>query len=48
MSDNVPNTGEGSEPDDMLEDAPLYFNLAYPLMDRWTRNHPIEQVLGDP
>ena len=32
----------------MFEDAPLEFDLAYPPLDKWTRNHLKEQVLGDP
>ncbi|XP_052621036.1 uncharacterized protein LOC111901200 [Lactuca sativa] len=48
IPDNVSNVGEGLEPDDMFEDAPLDFNPSYPPLDKWTRNHPKEQVLGDP
>ncbi|KAL7582803.1 hypothetical protein Lser_V15G42497 [Lactuca serriola] len=40
--------GEGFEPDDMFEDAPLDFDPAYPPLYRWKGNHPKEQVLGDP
>ena len=32
----------------MFEDAPLDFDPAYPPLEKWTRNHPKEQVLGDP
>ena len=48
IPDNVSNVGEGSEPDNMFEDAPLYFDPAYPPLDKWKRNHPKEQVIGDP
>ena len=48
MSDNVSNAGKGSEENEMFEDAPLDFDHAYPPLDRWTQNHPREQVLGDP
>ena len=41
------NIGEGSELDDMSEDAPLDFDTAYPPLVKWTRNHPKELVLGD-
>ncbi|XP_052625604.1 uncharacterized protein LOC128132724 [Lactuca sativa] len=40
--------GEGSETDEMFEDAPLDFDPAYPPMEIWTQNHPREQVLSDP
>lgn len=48
VSNNVLNAFEVSETDGIFEDAPLHFDHAYPLMDRWTRNQPKEQVLGDP
>ena len=45
--DNILNAGEGSEAEDVFEDAPLDIDLAYPPLDKWTCNHPKEQVLGD-
>ncbi|XP_052625954.1 uncharacterized protein LOC128132971 [Lactuca sativa] len=38
----------GSENDAMFEDAPLDFDPDYPPLEKWTRNHPKEQILGDP
>lgn len=38
----------GSEIDVMFEDALLDFDLNYPPLDKWTRNHPKDQILGDP
>ncbi|XP_042758459.1 uncharacterized protein LOC111908400 isoform X2 [Lactuca sativa] len=38
---------EGSEIEEMFEDAPLDFDPTYPPMDRWTRIHP-KELLGDP
>ena len=37
-----------TENDETFEDAPLDFDPAYPPMDKWTRNHPHEQILDDP
>ena len=31
----------------MFEDAPLDFDPAYPPLEKWTRNHPKEQALGN-
>ena len=38
----------GSETDVMFEDALLDFDHNYPPLDKWTRNHPKDQILGDP
>ena len=36
------------ETEEIFENAPLDFDPAYPPMDKWTRSHPQEQILGDP
>ncbi|CAI9294570.1 unnamed protein product [Lactuca saligna] len=33
----------GSENDEIYKDAPLEFDLAYPPMEKWTRDHPKDQ-----
>ena len=38
----------GSENDETFEYAPLEFDPAYLPLEKWTRNHPKEQVLGNP
>ena len=38
----------GFENKDMYEDAPLEFNPDFPQLEKWTRNHPKEQVIGNP
>ncbi|CAI9261149.1 unnamed protein product [Lactuca saligna] len=38
----------GSEYDEIFEDAPLEFDPAYPPMEKWTRDHPKDQVIGNP
>ncbi|CAI9271056.1 unnamed protein product [Lactuca saligna] len=35
----------GSEHDDLYEDAPLEFDSAYPPMEKWTKDHPKEQII---
>lgn len=42
------NAGEALETDEDFEDAPLDFDPTYPPMDKWTRSHPQEHILGDP
>ncbi|CAI9269251.1 unnamed protein product [Lactuca saligna] len=37
-----------SKEDEVIEDACLDFEPTYPLLDKWTHNHPKEHVLGDP
>ena len=46
LNDNFSVTG--SENEDMYEDAPLEFNPNFPPLEKWTRNHPKEQVIGNP
>ena len=38
----------GTENEEMYEDAPLEFDPAYPPLEKWTKNHPKEQVIGNP
>ncbi|CAI9298813.1 unnamed protein product [Lactuca saligna] len=44
---NILNVGETLETDEEFEDTPLDFDPTYPLMDKWMRSHPHEQILGD-
>ena len=37
-----------TENEEMYEDAPLEFDPAYPPLEKWTKNHPKEQVIGNP
>ena len=46
--DNISIAGEGSKADDIFEDVPLVFDPAYPPMDKQTRDHQKEQVVGNP
>ena len=39
ITDNVSNAGEGSETDEIFEDAPLDFDPTYPPMNRWIQSH---------
>ena len=48
VTNNISIAGEVSDADDIFEDAPLDFDPAYPPMDKWTRDHPKEHILGDP
>ena len=46
INDNVSFTG--SENEEIFEDASLDFDPTYPLMDKWGKSHPKEQVIGNP
>ena len=46
LNDN--NSVAGSENEEIYEDAPLDFDPTYPPLEKWTRNHPKEQVIGNP
>ena len=45
--DNISINGEGSKADDIFEDETLDFDLSFPPMDKLTRNHPKDKILGD-
>ena len=46
LNDNISITG--SKNDEMYEDEPLDFDPTYPPLEKRTKNHPKEQVIGNP
>ena len=41
-------SNSGSDNDELYEDARLDFDQAYPPMDKWTKDHPKEKIIGNP
>ncbi|GJW96410.1 retrovirus-related pol polyprotein from transposon TNT 1-94 [Tanacetum coccineum] len=42
------NTDELIQEDDAKFDGNVFYNAPHTPIDKWTKNHPIEQVIGDP
>lgn len=46
--DNISTPEEVSDAKDIFEDAHFDFDPTYSPIDKWTRNHPKEQIHSDP